>query len=164
MTPKKPEKKKFTHCKYCSDLIERRKNVGIKVKQTGEMLSHAKLGDAGYDLRSTEDGIILAGERESFNTGMTIAIPEGYHGRITSRSGLAFKHGIFAVEGTIDAGYRGEVRVLLHNSSSENMRVKKGDRIAQIVFLKHEDPEFILVDILEDNTERGAGGFGHTGV
>jgi len=94
-----------------------------------------------------------------------IALPEGYEAQIRPRSGLALKHGITVLNtpGTVDADYRGEIMVLLVNFSNEPFTVKDGERIAQMVIAKHEKVDFELVDTL-DETERGAGGYGHTGL
>jgi len=123
----------------------------------------AKEGDAGYDISSNENGKLYGSMSMGFSTGLYVAIPPGYVGKVVSRSGLAFKHNIEVGAGVIDSGYRGEVRILLHNFGDRPFEIKKGDRIAQLLILKHESPEFVLVDEL-DSTERGANGFGHTGV
>ena len=98
-------------------------------------------------------------------TGLHIALPEGYEAQIRPRSGLALKHGITVLNspGTVDADYRGEVMVLLINLSDKDFVVNDGERIAQMVIAKHEQGDFIEVEVL-DETERGEGGYGHTGV
>jgi dUTP pyrophosphatase len=122
---------------------------------------------AGMDLRANIDEPITLGplERRLIPTGLFIALPEGYEAQIRPRSGLAFKNGITVLNtpGTIDADYRGEVCVILVNLSAEPFVINDGERIAQMVIAKHEQPELIEVDVL-DETERGAGGFGHSGV
>jgi dUTP pyrophosphatase len=121
--------------------------------------------DAGYDLRAGEAATLPPGGRASIGTGVAVAIPDGHAGLVLPRSGLAARHGIALVNapGLIDAGYRGEVRVLLLNTDREaSFEVASGDRIAQLVIVRHEAPELVEVDNL-DETVRGAGGFGSTG-
>lgn len=103
-------------------------------------------------------------ERAAIPTGLSVAVPNGYEMQVRSRSGLSFKHGIMAINspGTIDADYRGEVKVLLANLSNESYEIQDGDRIAQLVVAKCERVEWQLVEEL-DETARGNGGFGHTG-
>lgn len=127
--------------------------------------SRAHDGDAGYDLYAVEAATIAPGERASVGTGIALAIPEGWAGLVLPRSGLAARHGITLpnAPGLIDAGYRGEVRVLLLNADSrETFHVAPGDRIAQLVLVRHESPELIEVESLEE-TVRGTGGFGSSG-
>lgn len=124
----------------------------------------AHAGDAGADLFSVEAVTIPAGERKDVGTGLALAIPVGFAGFVQPRSGLAARHGIMLVNspGLIDSGYRGEVRVLLYNSGSDPFAVKVGERIAQLVIQRIEEPAFVAVDTLAD-TVRGAGGFGSSG-
>jgi dUTP pyrophosphatase len=122
-------------------------------------------GDAGYDLHAAEAVTIGAGERASVGTGIAVAIPAGQAGLVVPRSGLAARHGISVVNapGLIDSGYRGELRVLLLNTDSEQaFQVEPGDRIAQLVLVAVETPALEEVEQL-DQTARGAGGFGSTG-
>jgi len=122
-------------------------------------------GDAGYDLYAVEAARIDPGERASVGTGIALAIPHGWAGLVLPRSGLAGKHGITLpnAPGLIDAGYRGEVRVLLLNTdAAEPFEVAPGDRIAQLLLVRHEAPELTEVASLEE-TMRGAGGFGSSG-
>ena len=104
-------------------------------------------------------------ERKLIKTGLFIALPEGYEAQVRPRSGLALKHGITVINtpGTIDADYRGEVGVCLVNLSQEEFVVNDGERVAQMVIARHEQGEFVEVEEL-DETERGAGGYGHTGI
>ena len=122
---------------------------------------------AGMDLRANlEEPIILRPlERRLIPTGLHIALPAGYEAQVRPRSGLALKKGITVLNspGTIDADYRGEVGVLLINLSQEDFVVNDGERIAQMVIARHEQGEFDPVEVL-DETERGEGGYGHTGV
>jgi len=127
---------------------------------------YAKPADAGVDLRACED-VTLApgGGRALVATGVAVAIPQGYAGFIQPRSGLALKHGVTCLNtpGLIDAGYRGELKVLLVNTDpSESFEVVRGERIAQLVIQAVEHVDFVEVEAL-DTTERGEGGFGHTG-
>ena len=128
--------------------------------------SYAKAGDAGADLVAREGVVLKAGGgRAAVPTGIAIALPEGYGGFVQPRSGLAAKHGVTMVNapGLIDSGYRGEVRVLLINTDpSSDYEVQRGDRIAQLVIQRVEQAEFRLVEELPES-DRGAGGFGHSG-
>ena len=121
---------------------------------------------AGMDLRSTlkEDVVLESLERKLFPTGLFIELPAGYEAQIRPRSGLAYKYGISIVNapGTIDADYRGEIKVLLVNLSKEAYTVKPGERIAQMVVARHEQVVWEAVEELSD-TKRGAGGYGSTG-
>lgn len=121
---------------------------------------------AGYDLYSIEAGVIKPKERRLIQTGISLAIPSGYYGRIAPRSGLAFKHGIDVMAGVIDSDYRGEVGVILYNSDNLNDFIFNiGDKIAQIIFEKHYD--FVFNEVFQlkdlDETQRGSDGFGSTG-
>lgn len=119
---------------------------------------------AGYDLYSVETGIIKPNDRCLIKTGLVLEIPSGYYGRIAPRSGLAFKNGIDVMAGVIDSDYRGEIGVILYNSDKNNNYVFNiGDKIAQIIFEKHYDFEMNLVGDLNE-TKRGDGGFGSTGI
>lgn len=122
---------------------------------------------AGMDLRANvEEPIILKpGERKLISTGLFISLPEGYQAEVRPRSGLALKHGVTVLNspGTIDSDYRGEIGVILINHSDEDFVIQKGERIAQMVIACHEKAEWVPVDSLDD-TERGDGGYGHTGV
>lgn len=127
--------------------------------------TRAHADDAGYDLRAAEAATIAPGGRASVGTGIAVAIPQGHAGFVLPRSGLAARHGIALVNapGLIDAGYRGELRVLLLNTDREaTFEVEPGDRIAQLAIVRHEAPELVEVDSL-DGSARGAAGFGSTG-
>ena len=126
---------------------------------------YAKPGDAGADLRSTEDAVIPAGKRLLLRTGVSIALPDGYVGLVHPRSGLAAKNGITVLNapGTVDAGYRGEIMVTLLNTSDEDFVVQRGDRIAQLVIQQFERARFIQVEELP-GSERGETGFGSSGT
>jgi dUTP pyrophosphatase len=130
-----------------------------------EAPSYAHLGDAGADLRSTEDFELGPGERRLVSTGIAIAVPEGYAAFVHPRSGLAAKHGISIVNtpGTIDAGYRGEVKVCLVNTDrTQPVAISRGDRIAQLVVQPVSRATFVPVTDLPAST-RGTGGYGSTG-
>ena len=122
---------------------------------------------AGMDLRANIDESVTLQplERHLFPTGLRISLPEGYEAQVRPRSGLALKHGITVLNspGTIDADYRGEVGVVLVNVSNEPFTVEPGERIAQMVIARHEQAEFVVVEEL-DATERGEGGYGHSGT
>ena len=131
------------------------------------MPAYATVQSAGMDLRANIDEPIVLKplERRLIPTGLYIALPAGYEAQVRPRSGLALKRGITVLNspGTVDADYRGEVGVLLINLSQEDFVVNDGERIAQMVIARHEQAEFIEVEVL-DETERGEGGYGHTGV
>lgn len=142
--------------------------VEIKVINTGNqpLPKYETALSAGMDLRANIDDPILIKplDRKLIPTGIHIALPEGYEAQIRPRSGLALKKGITCLNtpGTIDADYRGDVGVILVNLSHEDFVVQPGDRIAQMVINKFEQANLVLVESL-DETERGEGGFGHTG-
>ncbi len=142
--------------------------IEIQFKLLDESLpppSYQHAGDAGFDLSSRIDLTIDPGERAMIPTGLAVAIPPGYAGLVLPRSGLAARHGIALVNspGLIDAGYRGEIAVILINTDlREPFQVKRGDRIAQLVIQKIEEASLFQVIEL-DETERGADGFGSTG-
>ena len=126
--------------------------------------SYAHPGDAGMDVRSVEDLVIPAGGRVLVHTGLVAVIPEGYELQVRSRSGLALKSGVAVLNspGTVDAGYRGEIGVILANFGDGGFVVKKGDRVAQLVAAPVTVAEIFETDSV-DATDRGAGGFGSTG-
>jgi dUTP pyrophosphatase len=128
--------------------------------------ARAHEGDAGYDLHAAEALTLEPGARASVGTGVAVAIPDGHAGLVLPRSGLALRHGIALVNapGLIDAGYRGELRVLLLNTDREApFDIEVGDRIAQLVIIRHAAPEELVeVDRLAEST-RGQGGFGSSG-
>jgi dUTP pyrophosphatase len=126
--------------------------------------ARARQDDAGLDLHAAEDTTIESGARALVSTGIAVAIPQGYAGLVLPRSGLALRHGITLLNspGLIDAGYRGEVRVLLVNHGPRSVSVARGDRIAQLVVQRVEPVELVEVDELPAS-ERGASGFGSSG-
>ena len=140
--------------------------INIVNRSHHALRSYATLLSASMDLRANLDAPVILRplERKLIPTGLSIALPEGYEAQVRPRSGLALKKGIGVLNapGTIDADYRGEIGVILVNLSQEDFVVNDGERIAQMVVAKHETVEWVAVDELDD-TERGAGGFGHTG-
>ena len=141
--------------------------LNIVNKSNNAMPAYETVNSAGMDLRAyLPDGelVIKPMQRALVPTGLFMEIPVGYEGQVRPRSGLAIKSGITVLNspGTIDADYRGEVKVILINHSENDFVIKSGDRIAQLVIAKCEQMEVIEVETLSE-TERGAGGFGHTG-
>lgn len=132
----------------------------VKLDPGAYMPTRAHETDAGLDLYSTEDKYISPGEYETFETGVHVAIPAGYVGLITSKSGLMSK-GV-TCRGTIDSGYTGSIRAILYNHGERGKLFNKGDKITQLVLLPIITPELEVVDAL-DETERGNGGFGSSG-
>ena len=143
--------------------------IELPIKKLDEGLSvpqYAYPGDAGLDLRSAEALTLKPFERKAVDCGIAIAIPDGYAGLVIPRSGLAIKHGISIVNapGLIDSGYRGPIKVILVNLDAENeFVIERGDRIAQLVVIETPVVTTVEVDELSE-TERGAGGFGSSGV
>ena len=143
------------------------KSVRIVNKSRHPLTQYSTLCSAGMDLRANlENPVVLKPfQRALIPTGLFMALPEGYEAQVRPRSGLALKHGVTVLNtpGTIDADYRGEVGVILINLGQEDFVVNDGERIAQMVVAKYEQAELVPVDVL-DETERGEGGFGHSGV
>lgn len=137
----------------------------LLVAEPGFEPTRGNPGDAGFDLRSTDSLELPANGRALIGTGISIALPDGYVGLVHPRSGLAAKFGITVLNapGTIDAGYRGEVKVTLLNTSDASFSIKRGDRIAQLVIQTFELPHFVSVETLPGSA-RGEAGFGSTGV
>lgn len=141
--------------------------VKIVNKSDNQLPAYETVNSAGMDLRAylPEGAIVIKPlQRVLVPTGLFMEIPEGYEGQVRPRSGLAIKNGITVLNtpGTIDADYRGEVKIILINLSDTDFTISSGDRIAQIIFAKCEQMEIVNVETLSE-TERGAGGFGHTG-
>jgi dUTP pyrophosphatase len=149
--------------------MKKQKKIKIVNKSNNELPAYATEGSAGMDLRAdikdASSIVLLPMDRKLIPTGIYIQLPIGTEAQIRPRSGLAIKHGITVLNtpGTIDSDYRGEIKVILINLSSEQYTIKNGDKIAQMVISKHETIELKEVDVLED-TIRGDGGFGHTGL
>lgn len=145
--------------------MRRRLNIPVvRLTDTAVLPTYAHVGDAGMDLYADEDIMLGYETWNVVSTGVAMSIPEGYVGLIHPRSGLAAKHGITVLNapGTIDAGYRGEIKVILLNGTDKDFVIRRGDRIAQLVV-----QEFVHGDIVEvsslDDTERSTNGFGSTG-
>ena len=140
--------------------------VKIINKSNNQLPAYETASSAGMDLRAFLDSDIVLKpfKRKLIPTGLYIELPDGYEAQIRPRSGLAIKSGITVLNspGTIDADYRGEIKVILINLSDSDFTIKSGERICQMVIAKHEKAEFIEVEEISE-TERGAGGFGHTG-
>ena len=139
----------------------------IKIQKVADVLipSYKHQGDAGFDLHAAEEAVLKPGERKIVSSGIKMAIPEGYEAQVRPRSGLAAKHGVSVVNtpGTVDAGYRGIIGVILINHGNEDFAVEKNMRIAQVIINKVECADIEEVEELDDTT-RGEGGFGSTGT
>jgi dUTP pyrophosphatase len=140
--------------------------IRLKKLSTDALLpeyAHGPQEDAGMDLRSIAEVVLAPGVPQAVPTGLSIEIPAGYEGQVRPRSGLSLKHAILVANapGTIDPGYRGELRVILVNAGNADYKIEKGDRIAQLIIAKYEPVEWEEGDLNE--TVRGAGGFGSSG-
>lgn len=148
-------------------IIQEIRNMRVaRITNEAVIPSNAHDGDAGYDLSSVEDVVIKPNETVAVRTGLVFEIPDDYAGFVLPRSGLAVKKGITIPNspGLIDSGYRGEIKVGLHNTTSKKYNVSKGDRIAQIVFLQYGMFNLKETDVNKiEDTERGTGGFGSSG-
>ena len=136
-----------------------------KIKSNAIVPSYVHDGDSGVDLYSTEDYELKPGDRALVSTGLQIAMPHGFEAQVRPKSGLALQHGISIVNtpGTVDSNYRGEIGVIVINLGQQNYKIEKGKKIAQMVFTKVEQVQFEVVNEL-DETKRGMGGFGSTGL
>ena len=136
-----------------------------KVHPDAVLPSYAHPSDAGMDVRSVEDLTLAPGKRALVNTGLVMLLPPLYEAQVRPRSGLALKNGVTVLNspGTIDSGYRGEVGVILINLGDVDFTVRKGDKVAQLVIAPVTQPDVVEVSEI-DETDRGAGGFGSTGV
>ena len=141
--------------------------VKVINKSNNKLPEYATSMSAGFDLRANlEESVTLkAGDRMLIGTGLFIALEPGYEAQVRPRSGLALKKGITVLNapGTVDADYRGEIGVILYNASKEDFVIEPGERIAQMIIAKYEQISWEQVEVL-DETERGDGGYGHTGV
>ena len=140
--------------------------IKIINKSKHELPNYASIASAGMDLRANLDApiVLKSLERTLVSTGLFLEIPIGFEAQIRPRSGLAFKNGLTVLNspGTIDADYRGEIKIILVNLSNQDFVINNGERVAQMVIAKHEQAEWIEVEQLLE-TDRGAGGFGSTG-
>jgi dUTP pyrophosphatase len=134
----------------------------VKLHENAIIPEYKTKGAAGFDFHALEGCVVKPRGRTSVKTGLAFAIPEGYELEIRSRSGLAFKHQVFAYNGTIDSDYRGEIVIMIHNDSNYLFPISAGDRIAQGIIKPIVQAEFVSVSTL-DKTERGTDGFGSTG-
>ncbi|MEK7496213.1 MAG: dUTP diphosphatase [Patescibacteria group bacterium] len=133
----------------------------LKIKDV-KTPTYANHDDAGLDLYSAENFVLKPGERRAIETGVKMEIPEGYVGLVWDKSGLAVNDGIKTMAGVVDAGYRGEIKIVLINLSNQNFEIKKGQKIAQMLIQKIEHPKIEIVEFLNESN-RGEGGFGSTG-
>jgi dUTP pyrophosphatase len=146
--------------RYDSDFM----NIRIKRLHMDALLpvyAHGPLEDAGLDLRSVERVVLTPGVAQAVPTGIAIELPSGYEAQVRPRSGLGLKHSLTVNFGTIDPGYRGEIRVIMFNLGTGNYTIEKGDRIAQLVVAKYESIEWEEGEL--GDSERGSGGFGSSG-
>jgi len=143
--------------------MQTKKSISVKrLEPLAVLPTKAHEDDAGWDLYSKEDYKLFNGERHLFKTGIAMAIPRGYYGRIAPRSGLAFSFGLDVLAGVVDVGYRNEIGVILINHGESPCEVVRGERIAQIIFERVD--EFQLKEVAElDDAKRGLGGFGSSG-
>ena len=147
------------------DMEARPIEIAYRVLRDGATPPRAMTGGAaGYDLAAAEATVLEPGQVQRVPTGLALAIPDGFEGQVRPRSGLALRHGIGVLNspGTIDADYRGEIQVILMNFGSRSHRIASGDRIAQLVIQRVERVRFVAREELPES-ERGGGGFGHTG-
>ena len=131
--------------------------------ETAQMPFKAHSSDAGFDLFSDDDAWIFSQERTTIKTGISLDMPDNMAGLIWPRSGLAVKKGVDVLAGVVDSGYRGEIMVCLYNTSNEDIEIKRGDRIAQIIFQEVPAISLLLREELE-TSQRGSNGFGSTGT
>ena len=140
--------------------------VKIVNVSSNELPAYKTKNSAGLDLRANlQESIILKpSERKLISTGLFLELPEGYEAQIRPRSGLALKNGITVLNtpGTIDADYRGEIGIILINLSNQDFEINNGDRICQMIIARYQQVDLVQVEVINE-TERGAGGFGHTG-
>lgn len=134
----------------------------MKLDEGAKIPAYACQGDAGMDLFSNEEVLILPGKRVLISTGIAVEFPEEYVALIWDKSGIAVKKGLTKIAGVIDSSYRGEWKIALYNLGKEKVQINKGDKIAQVLFQKIERAQVEVVDSLSE-TSRGEGGFGSTG-
>lgn len=142
-------------------------SIGIRLlNEKAKIPIQATYESAGSDLCSSESMTLYPNDIRLVHTGLQMDIPKGYHVEVRSRSGLALRDGVFVLNspGTVDSDYTGEIGVILCNAGKEPFKIYVGDRIAQMVVIHHEVPSFTLVKEIQKETERGSGGFGHTGI
>lgn len=140
--------------------------MNLKVKKLheyGNINAPAKKGDAGYDIFSTQHITLFPGEKTLIPSGIAVEFDDGYMCRVENKSGIASKTGLLCVNGIIDSSYRGEIGIIVYNLSKSPEEIKKGQKIAQLVFYKIETPSITFTDNLTES-DRGVGGFGSTGL
>ncbi|MFA5736610.1 MAG: dUTP diphosphatase [Candidatus Paceibacterota bacterium] len=133
-----------------------------KLNSEAKLPTYAHSGDAGMDFFALEETELKVGEIKKVKTGIALEIPDGYVGLVWDKSGLAANHGLKTMAGVLDAGYRGELQIVITNLSGETYTIKKHDKVAQMLIQSVEVPELVEVDDLSDSS-RGEGGFGSTG-
>ncbi len=148
------------------NILDKPQVIFQKIDPTAELPEYAHPGDAGMDIRSIEKLTIPPIGRALVHTGLRARIPEGFEIQVRPRSGLALKHGVTVLNtpGTIDSGYRGEIGIILANFGDKEFNIRKGDRVAQLVFASVISARVLEGDVDKDETDRGEGGFGSTGV
>lgn len=154
------------------DIVRRiLKCVWFKFEDDATFPTLGTASSAGYDLYSYEDKVIKSGERALVQTNIGVILPVGYYGRIAPRSSLAYKHGIDVFAGVIDNDYRGKIGVILYNSGSDDLKIQRNDRVAQLILTPYawdSQSENLTLDEAQKrdewNTQRGAGGYGSTGL
>lgn len=164
--------KEYSHDNLMSlDMFPSELRFGINFinESNNEDPEYATLGASGFDLRANEDAILKSGEFKGISTGLFFELPIGYEIQVRPRSGLAFKNGVTVLNspGTIDSDYRGEIKVILINHGKEDFKIAKGDRIAQAVIATVLAKNFVnltKVNSISNDTDRGTGGFGSTGI
>lgn len=134
-----------------------------KLTEDSQIPTKAHQDDAGFDIYSNQNAILNSRERRLISTGISMAIPSGYYGRIAPRSGLAVKNGIDVLAGVVDSGFRNEIKVVLINLGDAPFGINKGDRIAQIIIEKADKFDMVESNDLDLDTDRSMGGFGSTG-
>jgi len=139
------------------------KELIIKLDNGAFMPERGHAEDAGLDLKTPQDVTIQAGGSAAIDTGIHVVIPEGYYGKLESKSGLNVKHNIVSLGGVIDSGYEGSIVAKLYNLGNEDFAFHAGDKIVQLVIMPCETPKLIVVDEIESISERGTEGFGSTG-
>lgn len=141
-----------------------RKSMFVVNKTDNPLPAYETIGSAGMDLRSAENVVIGSMEQRKFGTGIHVQIPEGYEGTVRSRSGFSYNNQTIITTGlgTIDSDYRGEIQIVMFNLSKQDVVIKKGDRVAQLIISPVEQVDIIEVENLEE-TSRGSNGFGSTG-
>jgi|APSaa5957512535_1039671.scaffolds.fasta_scaffold29933_1 dUTP pyrophosphatase len=135
-----------------------------KLNENAKLPVYAHQGDAGMDFFSSESLTIKSKQRALVSTGISMAIPNGFVGLIWDKSGLAAKQGLTALGGVIDSGYRGEIKIIIYNTNDQDYQIEAGQKIAQMLIQKIESPQLVQTTDFDQDTSRGEGGFGSTGL